>query len=52
MTLDIAEMEPKKAFANIELKESDLKIVVVHNPDAKDQLTNYSWNLLLILTKP
>lgn len=41
------EMTPEAAFAGQSPKSSDATLLLAHNPDAKDALRSYDWNLLL-----
>jgi len=40
-------VNPEKAFARIDAEDSDITVVIAHNPDSKDCLSDFDWQLML-----
>lgn len=40
-------IDPGKAFSEVKDGDDEFTIVMAHNPDSKDLMTDYSWNLML-----
>jgi len=40
-------IDPDLAFAEIDAKEDEITIVMAHNPDSKDSMADFDWQLML-----